>query len=106
MNPARSLAPAYIWGCYKDLWLYIVSPVIGALTGAWIYNILRSTNKSYGEIIRPNCNKVSSNDHQEASQDDSDSCVLRVVDPNNRKFFILSSPTDINETCNVTCKLA
>ncbi|CAN7046762.1 unnamed protein product [Brassica oleracea var. botrytis] len=100
MNPARSLAPAYIWGCYKDLWLYIVSPVIGALTGAWTYNILRSTNKSYGEIIRPNCNKVSSNDHQEASQDDSDSCVLRVVDPNNRKYFILSSPTDINETCN------
>ncbi|WZY94438.1 hypothetical protein YC2023_066767 [Brassica napus] len=104
MNPARSLAPAYIWGCYKNLWLYIVSPVIGALIGAWTYNMLRSTNKSYGEIIRPNCNKVSSNDHQEASQDDS--CVLRVVDPNNRKIFILSSPTDINETCNVTCKLA
>ncbi|CAH8383500.1 unnamed protein product [Eruca vesicaria subsp. sativa] len=104
MNPARSLAPAYIWGCYKNLWLYIVSPVIGALAGTWTYNILRSTNKPYGEIIRPNCNKVSSNDHQEASQDDF--CVLRVVDPNNRKIFILSSPTDINDTCNVICKLA
>ncbi|KAL0815853.1 hypothetical protein Bca101_072297 [Brassica carinata] len=33
MNPARSLAPAYIWGCYKDLWIYIVAPVVGALTG-------------------------------------------------------------------------
>nr|VDD45137.1 unnamed protein product [Brassica oleracea] len=32
MNPARSLAPAYIWGCYKDLWIYIVAPVVGALT--------------------------------------------------------------------------
>ena len=103
MNPARSLAPAYIWGCYKDLWLYIVSPVIGALTGAWIYNILRSTNKSYGEIIRPNCNKVSSNDHQEASQDEI--CVLQVVNQANRKEFICSSPTDINDKRNVTCKL-
>lgn len=104
MNPARSLAPAYIWGCYKDLWLYIVSPVVGALAGAWTYNMLRSTNKSYGEITSPKCNKVSSNDHQEAFQDDS--CVLRVVDPNNRKIFILSSPTDINDKCNVLCKLA
>ena len=97
MNPARSLAPAYIWGCYKDLWIYIVAPVVGALTGAWTYNMLRSTNKSFGEIIRPNCNK-------EASLEEF--CVLRMVDPNNRKIFILSSPTDINDTCNITCKLA
>ncbi|KAF3611533.1 hypothetical protein DY000_02048994 [Brassica cretica] len=97
MNPARSLAPAYIWGCYKDLWIYIVAPVAGALTGAWTYNMLRSTNKSFGEIIRPNCNK-------EAILEEF--CVLRMVDPNNRKIFILSSPTDINDTCNITCKLA
>ncbi|KAL0700270.1 hypothetical protein Bca4012_056392 [Brassica carinata] len=37
MNPAGSLAPAYIWGCYKDLWLYIVSLVTGALAGAWTH---------------------------------------------------------------------
>ncbi|CDY35528.1 BnaA05g16580D [Brassica napus] len=53
MNPARSLGPEYIWGCYKDLWLYIVSTVIGGLACAWTYNMLRSTNKSYGEIVRP-----------------------------------------------------
>ena len=70
MNPARSLAPAYIWGCYKDLWIYIVAPVVGALTGAWTYNMLRSTSKSFGEIIRPNCNK-------EASLEEF--CVLQMV---------------------------
>ncbi|KAJ0235826.1 Aquaporin NIP3-1 [Hirschfeldia incana] len=102
MNPARSLGPALIWGCYKDLWLYIVSPVIGALAGAWTYDMLRSTNKSYGEIIRPNCSKVSSRDRQEASQDEI--CVLQVVDQANRKEFICSSPTDINDKRNVTCK--
>ncbi|KAL1204934.1 Aquaporin NIP3-1 [Cardamine amara subsp. amara] len=104
MNPARSLGPALIWGCYKDLWLYIISPVIGALSGAWTYDMLRSTNKSYSEIIRPNCNKVSSRDRQEASQDEI--CVLRVIDSDNQKSFICSSPTDINDNCNVTCKLA
>ncbi|KAG7636895.1 Major intrinsic protein [Arabidopsis thaliana x Arabidopsis arenosa] len=104
MNPARSLGPALIWGCYKDLWLYIVSPVIGALSGAWTYGLLRSTTKSYSEIIRPICNKVSSRDRQEASQDEI--CVLRVVDPANQNYFICSSPTDINGKCNVTCKLA
>ncbi|KAG7598938.1 Major intrinsic protein [Arabidopsis suecica] len=104
MNPARSLGPALIWGCYKDLWLYIISPVLGALSGAWTYDLLRSTKKSYSEIIRPNCNKVSSRDHQEASQDEI--CVLRVVDPANQNYFICSSPNDINGKCNVTCKLA
>ncbi|KAG2314882.1 hypothetical protein Bca52824_018004 [Brassica carinata] len=103
MNPARSLGPALIWGCYKDLWLYIVSPVIGALAGAWTYDMLRSTNKTYGEIMRPNCNKVSSRDRQEASQDEI--CVLQVVNQANRKEFICSSPTDINDKRNVTCKL-
>lgn len=104
MNPARSLGPALIWGCYKDLWLYIISPVTGALSGAWTYDMLRSTNKSLTEIIRPNCNKVSSRDRQEASQDQI--CILRVVDPANQNYFICSSPTDINGKCNVTCKLA
>ncbi|CAN8290439.1 unnamed protein product [Cochlearia groenlandica] len=103
MNPARSIGPALIWGCYNDLWLYIVSPVIGALSGAWTYNMLRSTNKSYGEIIRPNCNKVSSRDRREATRDEI--CVLRVVDPTNQKYFICSSPNDVDGKCNVTCKL-
>jgi aquaporin Z len=31
MNPARSIAPALLSGELKDLWLYIVAPMLGAL---------------------------------------------------------------------------
>ena len=31
MNPARSLAPALVSGSFKDLWLYLVAPSLGAL---------------------------------------------------------------------------
>lgn len=41
MNPARSLGPAIVSGAYKNLWVYIVSPVLGALAAVLIYSILR-----------------------------------------------------------------
>ena len=47
MNPARSLGPEYIWGCYKDLWLYIVSTVIGGLACAWTYFFFFLLNCKY-----------------------------------------------------------
>jgi len=31
MNPARSFAPALVSGYWKDLWLYILAPILGAL---------------------------------------------------------------------------
>ena len=31
MNPARSIAPAFISGHYEHLWLYMAAPIIGAL---------------------------------------------------------------------------
>jgi aquaporin NIP len=41
MNPARSLAPALAAGEWKDLWLYIVGPVLGAGIGALAYQFVR-----------------------------------------------------------------
>ncbi|XP_059302619.1 nodulin-26-like isoform X2 [Lycium ferocissimum] len=52
MNPARSLGPAIVTGHYKGLWIYIIGPTLGAIFGAWTYNLLRLTNKSWGEAAK------------------------------------------------------
>jgi len=42
MNPARTLGPALISGQMADLWLYMVVPVLGAVTGAVVYRWTRA----------------------------------------------------------------
>lgn len=44
MNPARSLGPAIVTGHYKGLWIYIIGPTLGAIFGAWTYNLMKLTN--------------------------------------------------------------
>jgi MIP family channel proteins len=41
MNPARSFGPALAAGEWKDFWVYIVGPVIGAAIGALAYQLVR-----------------------------------------------------------------
>ncbi len=41
MNPARSLGPALIAGNWNHLFAYILGPVVGAVGGALIYNMIR-----------------------------------------------------------------
>ncbi|XP_050216045.1 aquaporin NIP1-2-like [Mercurialis annua] len=52
MNPARSLGPAIVSHKYEGLWIYIVSPIMGAQAGAWVYNIIRYTDKPLREITK------------------------------------------------------
>ncbi|XP_010439775.1 PREDICTED: aquaporin NIP1-1-like [Camelina sativa] len=52
MNPARSFGPAMVHGCYKGIWIYIVSPILGAVSGAWVYNTVRYTDKPLREITK------------------------------------------------------
>ncbi|XP_054777891.1 nodulin-26-like [Prosopis cineraria] len=52
MNPARSLGPAIVWHQYKGIWVYIIAPVAGAVAGAWVYNIIRYTDKPIREITK------------------------------------------------------
>lgn len=47
MNPARSIAPAIISGHTEYLWIYIVSPVLGAALAILIFNILHEKEKQH-----------------------------------------------------------
>lgn len=39
MNPARSLGPAIISGELKQVWIYILAPITGALTAVGVYRL-------------------------------------------------------------------
>ena len=42
MNPARSFGPALASGTWTDFWIYIVGPVLGAIIGAFAYQLVRT----------------------------------------------------------------
>ncbi|XVF40263.1 hypothetical protein PTKIN_Ptkin01aG0098200 [Pterospermum kingtungense] len=52
MNPARSLGPAIVSNHYKGIWIYLTSPTLGAVSGAWVYNMVRYTDKPLREITK------------------------------------------------------
>ncbi len=41
MNPARSFGPALVAGEWRDFWLYLVGPIVGAALGAFAYQVVR-----------------------------------------------------------------
>jgi len=41
MNPARSFGPAIASGEWRDFWVYVAGPVIGAAAGALAYQLVR-----------------------------------------------------------------
>jgi aquaporin NIP len=41
MNPARSLAPALASGQWRDCWVYLAGPLLGAPMGAFAYQFVR-----------------------------------------------------------------
>jgi MIP family channel proteins len=41
MNPARSFGPALVSSDMSQYWIYVVGPVIGALLGAFAYEVIR-----------------------------------------------------------------
>lgn len=43
MNPARSISPALFQGDLSQLWLYVLAPILGAMTGAIVYEWIKCT---------------------------------------------------------------
>ncbi len=41
MNPARSFGPALAAGEWRDFWIYVLGPVVGAAAGALAYQVVR-----------------------------------------------------------------
>lgn len=41
MNPARSLGPAVVAGVLDHQWIYLVAPIVGAMLGAFAYQLVR-----------------------------------------------------------------
>ncbi|KAG6419275.1 hypothetical protein SASPL_121491 [Salvia splendens] len=52
MNPARSLGPSIVSNNFRGIWIYLVGPIGGAIAGAWVYNLVRFTNKPLREITK------------------------------------------------------
>jgi aquaporin NIP len=41
MNPARSFGPALVSGQWRDFWIYLAGPILGAAAGALAYQLVR-----------------------------------------------------------------
>ncbi|XXG53030.1 hypothetical protein AAC387_Pa03g1203 [Persea americana] len=52
MNPARSIGPALVMKRYERIWIYMVAPIGGTVSGAWAYNLIRFTDKPLREITK------------------------------------------------------
>ncbi len=46
MNPARSFAPALVSGQWRDFWVYLAGPLVGAPLGAFAYQLVRGEHPS------------------------------------------------------------
>jgi len=45
MNPIRSLAPAIVSGHLKEVWIYLLAPVIGSIAGVWGWGLIQEDPK-------------------------------------------------------------
>ncbi|KAB2617075.1 aquaporin NIP1-1-like [Pyrus ussuriensis x Pyrus communis] len=41
LNPARSFGPAAVTSPYKNIWVYIAAPILGAIAATVVYSVLR-----------------------------------------------------------------
>ncbi|KAL3514147.1 hypothetical protein ACH5RR_026864 [Cinchona calisaya] len=58
MNPGRSIGPAIVSGVYKNLWVFVVAPILGALAGILVYSLLRVPESEKEESTKINHNDM------------------------------------------------
>ncbi|XP_027366479.1 probable aquaporin NIP7-1 isoform X1 [Abrus precatorius] len=58
MNPARSLGPAILSWKFKDIWIYILAPCVGAVAGALLYCFIRLRGQHCSTLSSPNISDV------------------------------------------------
>jgi len=44
MNPARSLAPAFVSGYFQNLWIYVIAPPVGAIAAVFIHKQIKESD--------------------------------------------------------------
>jgi hypothetical protein len=52
MNPMRTLGPAMAAGKYRQLWINLLTPTLGAVAGAGVYTKLTSCTLSIAIILK------------------------------------------------------
>lgn len=50
MNPVRTLGPAVAAGNYRQIWIYLVAPTAGAITGAAVYTFVKLKEEDGGPV--------------------------------------------------------
>jgi aquaporin NIP len=53
MNPARSFGPALISGEWRDFWVYVAGPILGAGVGAFAYQLVRGEHPPPAAPMEP-----------------------------------------------------
>ncbi|KAI3665871.1 hypothetical protein L6452_44506 [Arctium lappa] len=61
MNPARTIGPAIASNTYKGIWVYIVGPITGTLSGVMCYSFIRATDEQVQSISSFKLRKMQSN---------------------------------------------
>lgn len=47
MNPVRALGPAIAANNFRDIWFYLIAPILGALIGAGAYIVVKLPDEEF-----------------------------------------------------------
>ncbi|KAI3665872.1 hypothetical protein L6452_44507 [Arctium lappa] len=69
MNPARTIGPALASNTYNGIWVYIIGPVTGTISGAMCYSFIRATDKPIQSLSSFKLRRAKSNDEHAVVND-------------------------------------